>query len=109
MSVRCRGVAGAPCSFLRVEAVSNTISVDNLESAGLEDVRHGAVRPQNAARSQNPMSATTHSRQGTLSRTRRSSLNLFDDPLSSHLAYEKGSTPNTARTCSCLLLVMPPW
>jgi hypothetical protein len=37
------------------------------------DLRHGASKTQKAALSQNPIRATTHRRQGTLSLVRRSS------------------------------------
>jgi hypothetical protein len=40
----------------------------------LKHVRHGAVKPQKAARSQKPINATAHKRHGTLSLTRLISL-----------------------------------
>lgn len=47
-----------------------------------DNLRQGPVMPQNAARSQNAMSATTHSFHGMSSLTRRMSLmltNVLDD------------------------------
>ena len=71
-------------------------------------VRHGAVRPQNAARSQKPMAATIHSCQGTASRTRRNSPCPSKDLLSSQSAYSGRVGSDMGRTCPSLSQVTPP-
>lgn len=67
--------------MLHVVLCNLAISMDSRLQSD-DNLRQGPVMPQNAARSQNAMSATTHSFHGMSSLTRRMSLmltNVLDD------------------------------
>jgi hypothetical protein len=69
------------------------------------DLRQGAVNPQNAARSQNTVIATSHTRQSRSSRTRRGSLLGAKSLLVPPSARIKHKGCSTRLTCPFLQVV----
>jgi hypothetical protein len=78
----------------------------------LKHVRHGAVKPQKAARSQKPINATAHKRHGTLSLTRLISRCSLDAAVAKYASFEFvglwslsfGAMTTTAWSCAAVPL-----